>query len=207
MCRLILALVLGLGISSCSPAQTDKAASPAGATQAKTINALNMLDPAKARSCWSDAECGPDQNCECPLSSENGNCEHPGICVPRDKAAATQVTDKAREASAANAALAITDCRSMRNLSFIPAGYHPVTAQWALDAQGQINDTVCIAKTNSPQIRVLRWLDFPLPAGYHTLRVESGIDTTFRGCRQWSEWQGQRQCIASFDLYVMQKDS
>lgn len=205
MHRFNVLVATALVLSSCSAQEPEEASNAATTNLGATVNAIDKLDTAKARSCWSDADCEPDENCECPLSGDNGNCEHPGICVPRDKAAAT-VTTPAPVAKA-NATADIASCRSMRNLSFIPPGYHPVSAQWVLDAQGQINDLVCIAKTNSPQIRVLRWLDYPLPAGYHTLRVETGVDTTFRGCRQWSEWQGNRQCMMSFDLYVMQKNS
>ena len=167
----------------------------------------------RPKACWSDAECAPDQNCEC-VESNSGNCESAGLCVPRDWSAAGEaLRGSTLAAMAADAragpdakAAAITSCRSMGDLSFIPPGYHPVSARWEL-RNGQVNDMVCIAKTDTKQIRVLRWLNFALPAGYHTLYTQSsGVDTTFRGCSQWSVFQGQRTCMNSWPLYVMQKN-
>lgn len=201
MFRIVLAGLCTLPLVACSSERP--VAEPARPDGRPTFSATDMLDKTPAATCWSDAECDVDQNCECPLSSPNGNCEQAGICVPRDGRSAREKAALPEATSAAN----LVNCRSMRNLSFIPPGYHPTTAQWALDSQGQINDLVCIAKTEGRQIRVLRWLDYPLPAGYYTLRIESGVDTTFRGCRQWTEWQGTRRCTSSFDLYVMQRNN
>lgn len=173
--------------------------------QPKQTEATSLAaNSAKARSCMSDAECGPSENCYC-AESDNGNCQAPGVCLPRGAPAGAANLASSEKMTSADSAL--SQCRNMSDLSFVPSGWHPTTARWQLSSDGsQINDLVCITQTNTQQIRVLRWLDFPLPAGYHTLRTETGVDTTFRGCRQWSTWQGQRTCAASWTLYVMEKD-
>ena len=100
---------------------------------------------------------------------------------------------------------AAASCRGMKDLSSVPAGFHPTTAKWAPDSP--FGDTVCIAKTSGKEIRVLAWYGFPLPSGYHVVSsVSSGVDTTFRGCAQFTTWQGVKNCATSWSFFVMRKN-
>ncbi|WP_294302750.1 hypothetical protein [uncultured Sphingomonas sp.] len=92
-------------------------------------------------------------------------------------------------------------CRSMTSLSQIPRGYHPVTVRW----NGLDPDLVCIARTNTRQIQVSHWKGFAAPSGYRTLRIDHTLDTTFRGCAQYSEWQGVKNCMTSWPTSYMVK--
>ena len=50
-----------------------------------------------------------------------------------------------------------------------------------------------IAPTRAHQIRVLRWMEYPLPQGYYTLYTQdAGVDSTFRCCRQWTILAGTK---------------
>lgn len=215
--------ILALAISSIALSGCKQPDSPSSADVRQTIDALKLASATpKGGACWSDAECEPDEDCYC-AESDSGNCTSVGVCLPRGNAteaakaeearrageamfAALAATQKTKSVPAAIAEPAITSCRPMSGVSFIPQGYHPTTAQWALQ-NNQINDLVCIAPTRGSQIRVLRWMDYPLPQGYYTLYTQdAGVDSTFRGCRQWTSWQGQNTCINSWTLHVMQKN-
>lgn len=113
--------------------------------------------------------------------------------------------DKGAEAQAAKAPPATAQCRTMESLAFIPPGFHPVSAQWAPGSK--ISDLVCYTKTNTNEIQVVQWLDFPLPAGYHILYGDStGVDVTFRGCKSWTVWNNQYTCTESWPRYRLRKN-
>lgn len=92
----------------------------------------------------------------------------------------------------------------MRDTSAIPAGWHPVTVQWRADDPE--NDLVCISKTEGKQIQVVAWKGFRLPANYYVLYSDSTLNDRFRGCAQWSEWQGTRTCMTSWAMSLMQRN-
>ncbi len=95
-------------------------------------------------------------------------------------------------------------CSNMKDLSFIPPGWHSVTVRW--EPGSPTGDTVCIAQTQGSQIQFIAWLDAPLPGGYYVLRSDGSLDPTFGGCREWSDWQGQRRCSKSWTRYMLQRN-
>lgn len=106
--------------------------------------------------------------------------------------------------SKASAAPDQSSCSNMQDLSSIPPGYHPVTAQWRGDNPNV--DLVCTAKTEGVEIDVLAWKGFALPSGYYVLYSDSTMNTTFRGCSQWSQWQGVNNCMNSWPSNHMRKN-
>lgn len=97
-------------------------------------------------------------------------------------------------ATVAIAAPAFADCRSMDDLANIPAGWHPITVRW----YGDRPDLVCIERDGAPQMQVSHWRGFGVPAGYYILYTDNSLDTTFRGCAQFSEFQGVKTCMTSW---------
>lgn len=93
-------------------------------------------------------------------------------------------------------------CQSMKDQSYIPKGWHPVTVQWR--PQDPNNDMVCIAKTEGKQIQVVAWKGFSLPPNYYVLYSDATLNDRFRGCSQWSEFQGRRTCMNSWVMSMMQ---
>jgi hypothetical protein len=119
-------------------------------------------------------------------------------------AAAVCSCQTAAPVSKAIAAPDQSGCRNMEGLSSIPPGYHPVTAQWRGDTPTV--DLVCIVKTEGIEIDVLAWKGFALPSDYHVLYSDSTMNTTFRGCSQWSQWQGMNNCMNSWPSSHMRKN-
>jgi hypothetical protein len=95
-------------------------------------------------------------------------------------------------------------CRKMADTSGIPKGWHPVTAQWQPGEPDK--DIVCINKTEGKEIQVLAWKGFSLPDGYYVLSSESSVNPQFRGCAQWSSYQGVNTCMTSWTVYRLRKN-
>lgn len=96
-------------------------------------------------------------------------------------------------------------CSLMRDERYLPAGHHPVSAQWRPEDPNV--DLVCIAKTEGTPIRFLAWRGIRIPAGYHILYQYPNPSPSFNGCAQWSQLgDGPRTCIAMYHLYELAKD-
>lgn len=93
-------------------------------------------------------------------------------------------------------------CRNMSSPSEIPAGWHPTTVQWS---GGDGPDLVCIARSNTPQAQVSHWKGFGTPAGYRILRTDHSLNPTFKGCAQYSSWQGVNTCMTSWPTSQVQR--
>lgn len=95
-------------------------------------------------------------------------------------------------------------CRTMADTSAIPKGWHPVTAQWQPGEPEK--DIVCINKTEGKEIQVLAWKGFSLPDGYYVLHSDSTKNPQFRGCAQWSNFQGVNNCMTSWVVFRLRKN-
>lgn len=99
---------------------------------------------------------------------------------------------------------AFGQCQMMKSLASIPKGFHPVTVDWKKnDDRG---DMVCIAKTEGKEIRFTPWLDFVMPSEYYVLYEYPNPSTTFNGCRRWSIFNGEYNCIDMYPSYQMRKN-
>jgi hypothetical protein len=97
---------------------------------------------------------------------------------------------------------ALANCRSMESPAEIPQGWHPVTVQWYGDDRP---DLVCIEKDGVRETRVSHWMGTPLPPGYDVLRVDRSLNPTFKGCAQFSTWQGVNTCMTSWPTSYIRK--
>jgi hypothetical protein len=166
-----------------------------GTNTMKDLSLINS-NSETGKVCYTGAECSSSEICECPSSSPTGNCNNPGTCKPRSNFSAND----SEAAGQGN----LSGCRNMNDIRAIPKGYYPTTVQWQpTSPQG---DLVCINPIQGKEFQVVNWKGFPLPEGYYILYQSTGVNTTFYGCAQWSEWQGQYTCINSWTAYQMRKN-
>jgi hypothetical protein len=98
-----------------------------------------------------------------------------------------------------------SQCRTMSDLSSIPKGWHPVTAQW--NGGDPDRELVCFGETKGKEIQVLQWKHFALPPGYVVLHSDGTTNERFRGCAEWTTWQGQSTCVKSWTVHRMRRQS
>lgn len=166
------------------------------------VSTVNQNESVKTNSeavkgCYNDSECNPSQVCDCPSTSPTGNCDRAGVCKPRPEPASKEAEPKWNKN--------LDNCRFMTDLAAIPPGYHPSQVSWGYESPE--GDNVCLQRTQGDVIQVINWKFFPLPTGYHIIYQEiHGADPVFRGCYQYSEWQGQRTCLSSWGRFQMRKN-
>ena len=93
-----------------------------------------------------------------------------------------------------------SECTSMQSVAAIPRDWHPVTVQWYGDGRP---DLVCIEKNGGRQMQVSHWQGFETPSGYRIVQTDHSLNITFRGCAQFSTWQGVNNCMTSWPTSVV----